>query len=94
MLRYAYIVCNRDDDIARKRGNPADAAQTPEVLMGFSSFDIAIASAIADGSLSLVERPSRFGDVFVAICDAHGTIEVADDMAQAVARVDAIRGLQ
>lgn len=56
-----------------------------------SSTDLAIALAINSNTLKLVERPSRFGDTFVAIEDAFGIIEVADDMSAANTRVDAIR---
>ncbi len=48
---------------------------------------VAIAIAAKDGTLRLVERPSRFGGAFVAIEDAFGVIEVADDMSAALARV-------
>lgn len=47
---------------------------------------LAIREANANGSLRIVEREGRFGSFF-AICDNHGTIEVADTMAEAVKRV-------
>lgn len=53
-----------------------------------SSTDLAIALAAKRGTLRLVERPSRFGDTFVAIEDEHGIIEVADDMASAQRRAE------
>jgi len=56
-----------------------------------SSACLAIALADERGTLRLVERASRFGDTFVAIADDHGTIEIADDMAKANARVEALR---
>jgi hypothetical protein len=56
-----------------------------------SSTDLAIACAIKANTLRLVERASRFGDTFIAIEDGFGTIEVADDMAQANARIAAIQ---
>lgn len=52
---------------------------------------VAIALADKAGSLKLVERPSRLGGTFVAIEDAHGVIEVADNMAEAEARVQGVR---
>ena len=51
---------------------------------------LAIAVADKAGQLRLVEREGRFGS-FVAIEDNCGTIEVADDMREAEARVAAIR---
>lgn len=47
---------------------------------------LAIREANGNGSLRIVEREGRFG-TFYAICDNHGTIEVADTMAEAVKRV-------
>lgn len=51
------------------------------------STDLAIALAAKAGTLSLTERPSRFGGTFVAIGDEYGIIEVADDMPAANKRV-------
>jgi hypothetical protein len=55
--------------------------------LSLSATDVAIAFAAKDGSIRLVERPSRFGGTTVAIEDAYGVIEVADDMSAALARV-------
>lgn len=55
-----------------------------------SSTDIAIAAAEKAGTLQLIEREGRFG-AFVAICDDCGTIEVADSMGEAEARVRDVR---
>jgi len=54
-----------------------------------SATDVAIASASRRGTLSLIERPSRFGDTYVAISDDRGLIEVALTMAEAQTRVSA-----
>ena len=51
--------------------------------MSFSSSFVAIRSAAARGTIKTIVRSSRFGDAFVAICDEHGTIEVADSEAEA-----------
>ena len=55
-------------------------------MLYLSATDVAIAIAAKRGTLSLTEREGRFGP-YVAICDDHGLIEVADDMAAAQARV-------
>jgi len=52
---------------------------------------VSIAVALRNDTLRLVERPSRFGDTFVAIEDAFGVIEVALTWAEANARVASIR---
>lgn len=53
--------------------------------------DLAIALAIKEGTLRLVERPSRLGGTFIAISDAHGVIEVADNLELAQARLEALK---
>lgn len=60
-------------------------------LRTLSATCLAIALADKAGKLRLVERPSRLGGTFVAIEDAIGVIEVASDLAEAQARVAAIR---
>ena len=55
-----------------------------------SATDLAIAVALTAGTLTLTERPSRFGDTFVAISDDVGLIEIQSTMADAQARVAAI----
>lgn len=62
------------------------------MLRTLSATDLAIALASKAGTLRLVERPSRLGGTYIAIEDARGVIEVADDLASAEARVAAIRG--
>lgn len=61
------------------------------MLRTLSATCLAIALADKAGTLRLVERVSRLGGTFVAIEDASGVIEVADDFAEANARVSAIR---
>lgn len=60
-------------------------------MIAVSSQSLAIANADRAGTLRLVERQSRFGVIFIAICDTVGTIEVADTMGEAVARVRDVR---
>lgn len=48
--------------------------------------DVAIIRAIKNEDLTVSERDGRFGK-FVAICDSHGVIEVADDLDEAYERV-------
>lgn len=55
-----------------------------------SSTDLAIALAAKRGTLRLIERPSRFGDTFIAIEDDVGVIEVALTKREADARVASI----
>ena len=59
-------------------------------MHAYASTDLAITIADKAGSLSLIEREGRFGQ-FVAICDEAGTIEVADTMGEAEARVRDVR---
>ncbi len=51
-----------------------------------NAYTLAIREAHANGSLRIVEREGRFG-AFFALCDDHGTIEVCDTQAEAMARV-------
>lgn len=55
-----------------------------------SSIDLAIAVAHKAGTLTLTERPSRFGDTYIAISDDVGIIEVHLTMQEAEARVTSI----
>ena len=59
-------------------------------MIALSAACLAIALADERGDLSLVERNGRFGS-FIAISDATGIIEVADDMAEANRRIEALR---
>lgn len=59
-------------------------------MLALSSQCFAIAQAHNAGSLRIVEREGRFG-TFAAITDERGTIEVADTIADANARVASIR---
>lgn len=59
-------------------------------MIALSSACMAIAIADKAGALRTEAREGRFGG-FVAICDNHGIIEVADNMAEAMARIAAIR---
>lgn len=59
-------------------------------MLVFSATCAAIALADQAGTLRLVETQGRFGP-FVAICDEVGLIEVANDMAEAQARVEGVR---
>ena len=58
-------------------------------MFTLSATCLAIALASEAGALRLVEREGRFGP-YVSIEDAVGVIEVADDMAEANARIAAI----
>lgn len=55
-----------------------------------SATDLAIATAIKAGTLSIVERVGRFGDTFFSLEDAFGVIEVHLDRAALDARLSAI----
>lgn len=59
-------------------------------MIALSATCLAIALADRAGELRLVAREGRFGG-FVAIEDATGIIEVADDLSEATARINAIR---
>ena len=59
-------------------------------MIALSAACLAIALADEAGALRLIEREGRFGS-YVAISDAKGIIEVADDMAQANRRIEALR---
>jgi ribulose-5-phosphate 4-epimerase/fuculose-1-phosphate aldolase len=61
------------------------------MAVSLSSACLAIALADERGTLRMIERTSRFGDTFIALADDHGTIEIADTMADAKARVEALR---
>ena len=58
------------------------------MLKLISATDVAIALAAKAGTLTLTERASRFGGVYVVIGDEYGIIEVADDMEAARKRVE------
>ena len=60
-------------------------------MLALSSQCLAIALADERGALEFVERESRFGGTFIALCDEHGVIEVAETLAEAEARRDALR---
>lgn len=56
-----------------------------------SATDVAIAAAIKAGTLTVTERPSRFGDTYFAIADENGIIEVQLTQAEADARLTQIK---
>lgn len=60
-------------------------------MLALSASCVSISLADERGTLRLVERASRLGGTFVALEDDRGVIEVADDMAEAEARRDALR---
>ena len=60
-------------------------------MQTLSATDLAIALADDRGTLSFFETIGRFGDEHVRITDEHGTIEIADSIADAKARLAAIR---
>lgn len=55
-------------------------------MFAFCANDLAIRIAKRDGHLVLVQRDGRFGE-YVSIEDKFGTIEVANNMAEAKRRV-------
>ena len=55
-------------------------------MQTLSATDLAIAVANERDTLTLNEREGRFG-TFIIIADENGTIEVADSMEDAMARV-------
>lgn len=59
-------------------------------MFTLSATCVAIAMALKAGDLRIVEREGRFGP-FIAIEDEFGLIEIAADMAEANARIAAIR---
>lgn len=60
-------------------------------MLAVAAQDLAIALAIRENTLRLVERSSRFGDTFIAIEDGFGLIEVALTQAEADARLAEVR---
>ena len=60
-------------------------------MLTLSATCLAIVLADKAGTLTLIERPTRFGTTCVVIGDDHGIIEVADDMAAATRRVESLR---
>ena len=52
-----------------------------------SSTDLAIAKAVKNGTLRLVNATSRFGDAFVSIEDNYGVIEIAMSQYDAKKRI-------
>lgn len=61
------------------------------MAVSLSSACLAIALADERGTLHLVECADRWGGSYIAIRDGHGTIEIADDMAAAEARIQSLR---
>lgn len=61
------------------------------MTVSLSSACLAIALADERGTLRMIERTSRFGDIFIAIADDRGTIEIADNMEAALDRIAALR---
>ena len=58
-------------------------------MIALSSACFAISLAAQAGTIRIEEREGRFG-TFAAIVDDRGTIEVADSIADAQARINAI----
>ena len=57
-----------------------------------SATDVALAQAIKAGTLTVVERPSRFaGETYIALSDDVGLIEVHLSREAADARLSALR---
>jgi anti-sigma28 factor (negative regulator of flagellin synthesis) len=56
-----------------------------------SATDVAIANALGNKTLALVERVSRLGGTFIAIEDEYNVIEVQDTLQAANDRVEAIK---
>ena len=61
-------------------------------MIAVSASDVAIVSANKNGTLRFVERESRLGGTFIALCDDKGTIEVFDTMNEAQQRVSDVSG--
>jgi hypothetical protein len=61
------------------------------MALSLSSACLAIALADERGTLTLIERTDRWGGTYIAIADQHGTIEIADDLASAEARINGLR---
>ena len=61
-------------------------------MRALSATDLAIGIAIQQGTISLVERPSRLGGTYIAIEDDRGLIEVALARAEAEARLASVKG--
>lgn len=58
-------------------------------MIALSSACLAIALAAQSGTIRIEDREGRFG-TFVVIADTCGTIEVADSISDAQARINAI----
>lgn len=59
-------------------------------MIAVSATCVAILRAHKAGNLRFTENVSRFGGTYIAICDDHGIIEVADDMSEAESRLAAL----
>jgi hypothetical protein len=60
-------------------------------MLTLSTACLAIALADKRGTLMLTELPSGLGGTYVAIGNDRGVIEVANNMAEAMARVASVR---